>query len=51
MAVIGAGSHTSSEVFIKDYEPENFEVLVKTLKQLATDSSKAKSKKDRKEQR
>lgn len=35
----------------EDYEPENFEVLVKTLKQLATDNSKAKSKKDRKEQR
>jgi len=37
--------------FDEDYEPENFEGLVKTLKQLATDSSKAKSKKDRKEQR
>ena len=36
---------------IKEYEPENYEGLVKTLKQLATDSSKAKSKKDRKEQR
>lgn len=35
----------------EDFEPENFEDLVQTLKQLATDSSKAKSKKDRKEQR
>lgn len=35
----------------EDFEPDNFEELVSTLKQLATDSSKSKSKKDRKEQR
>jgi len=34
-----------------EFEPVNFDELVKTLKQMATDSSKAKSKKDRKEQR
>jgi len=35
----------------EDYEPEDFTGLVAELKQLATDSSKSKSKKDRKEQR
>jgi len=35
----------------EDYEPDDFDGLLTGLKQLATDSSKAKSKKDRKEQR
>lgn len=35
----------------EDFEPEDFNGLIADLKQLATDSSKAKSKKDRKEQR
>jgi len=35
----------------EDYEPEDFAGLIAELKQLATDSSKSKSKKDRKEQR
>merc|ERR1719175_416987 len=34
-----------------EFEPVNFDELVRTLKQMATDSSKSKSKKDRKEQR
>ena len=38
-------------VFLKDFEPENFDELISSLKQLATDSSKSRSKKDRKEQR
>lgn len=37
--------------FDEDFEPENFEEIVTELKQLATDCSKSKSKKDRKEQR
>lgn len=35
----------------EEYEPDEFDELVSELKQLATDSSKSKSKKDRKEQR
>lgn len=35
----------------EDFEPDGFENLVATLKQLATDSNKSRSKKDRKEQR
>jgi len=35
----------------EEFEPEDFNGLIADLKQLATDSSKAKSKKDRKEQR
>jgi len=35
----------------EDYVPDNFNDLLAELKQLATDSSKSKSKKDRKEQR
>lgn len=35
----------------EDYEPDDLDGLLSSLKQLATDSSKAKSKKDRKEQR
>jgi len=35
----------------EDFEPENLTELIATLKQLATDSTKSRSKKDRKEQR
>ena len=34
-----------------DYEPEDLAGLIVTVKQLATDSTKSRSKKDRKEQR
>ena len=34
----------------EDFEPENLTELIATLKQLATDSTKSRSKKDRKEQ-
>ena len=36
---------------IQDYEPEGFDALIDTIKGLATDSNKSRSKKDRKEQR
>ena len=35
----------------QEYEPEGLDNLIDTIKELATDSSKSRSKKDRKEQR
>lgn len=35
----------------EEFVPENLDLLIETLKQLATDSTKSRSKKDRKEQR
>jgi len=35
----------------EDYEPEGLDTLIDTIKELATDSNKSRSKKDRKEQR
>ena len=35
----------------QEYEPESLDELIAVLKQLATDSTKSRSKKDRKEQR
>merc|ERR1712179_734290 len=35
----------------EEYEPEDLDNLIDTIKELATDSSKSRSKKDRKEQR
>ena len=35
----------------QDFEPDNLSSLIDTVKQLATDSTKSRSKKDRKEQR
>ena len=35
----------------QEFEPEDLGKLIETLKQLATDSTKSRSKKDRKEQR
>ena len=40
-----------SKHLIQDYEPEGFDTLITTIKELATDSNKSRSKKDRKEQR
>lgn len=36
---------------LQEFEPENLDKLIQTVKQLATDSTKSRSKKDRKEQR
>jgi hypothetical protein len=41
----------SAYEYDEEFEPDSFDELVSNLKQLATDSSKSKSKKDRKEQR
>ena len=37
--------------YFQEFEPEDLGKLIETLKQLATDSTKSRSKKDRKEQR
>ena len=39
------------KVISQEFEPENLSSLIATVKQLATDSTKSRSKKDRKEQR
>ena len=39
------------EFSFQEYEPESLDELIAVLKQLATDSTKSRSKKDRKEQR
>ena len=43
-------SKTSIKHLIQDYKPEGLDALIDTIKELATDSNKSRSKKDRKEQ-
>ena len=42
---------TLFNAYFQEFEPEDLGKLIETLKQLATDSTKSRSKKDRKEQR